>query len=66
MHTRPPVAWDGPHIGKKRLRLVVRDWGSALPTLSFIFLWDSSESEKSKFDPGLPSYYECIFTKAGI
>lgn len=35
MHTRLPVAWDGPHIGKKRLRLVVRDWGSALPTLSF-------------------------------
>lgn len=35
-HTRPPVAWDGPSIGKRRitgLKLVVKDWGSALPTL---------------------------------
>ncbi len=52
-HPRPLGAWDGPSIGKKRVRLVVRDWESALPTLS-LSLRDSPESGNSKVEPGIP------------
>lgn len=41
------------------------DWGLGTVPCYRIWTWNFEERENSKSEPGIPSYYDSIFVKAG-